>query len=190
MLGFGRMKSIVAVVLASVTTFAATNIDDLIVLTLFFAQRVPTRKVILGQYLGFMFIVALSLAGFWAALYIPSTWLRLLGLLPLAIGVKHFVRMRSTKSNAAPQHPTVFSIAAVTFANCGDNIGVYIPFFAINREQIGIVLLVFAVVLPILCVAGKWLGGHPLVVRSLDCYGHYIVPLVFIVLGVYILAAP
>jgi cadmium resistance protein CadD (predicted permease) len=98
--------------------------------------------------------------------------------------------MSSTTSNAAPQHPTVFSIAAVTFANGGDNIGVYIPFFAINREQIAIVLLVFEAVLPILFLAGKWLGSHPLALRSLDRYGHYIVPLVFIALGTYILAAP
>jgi len=181
------MQSIVAVSFASITTFAATNVDDLVVLTLFFARRVPTRTVILGQYLGFAAIIGLSLAGFLAAISIPSSWLRLLGLLPLAIGIKHFLGTHPSGSSATDESPTALSVAAVTFANCGDNIGVYIPFFAINRGRVGTVLLVFAALLPLLCLIGKWLGNHPLVLRSLDRYGHYIVPLVFIALGVYIL---
>src|SRR5215467_6728714 len=181
------MQSIVAVALASVTTFAATNVDDLVVLTLFFARRLPMRTVILGQYLGFAGIIVLSLAGFLAAISIPSSWLRFLGLLPLAIGIKHFLGTRRSRSNAETQRPSALSVAAVTFANCGDNIGVYVPFFAINRAQVGTVLIVFAAVLPLLCLIGKWLGSRPLILRSLDRYGHYIIPLVFIALGVYIL---
>jgi len=181
------MQSIVAVVLASVATFAATNVDDLVALTLFFARRIPTRTVILGQYLGFAAVIGLSLAGFLAAISIPSSWLRLLGILPLAVGIKHFLGVHPSRSNAKAPKPSTLSVAAVTFANCGDNLGVYVPFFAINRARVGTVLIVFAAVLPLLCLIGKWLGNRPLVLRSLDRYGRYIVPLVFIALGVYIL---
>lgn len=183
------MQSIVAVVLASVTTFAATNVDDLVVLTLFSARRVPTRTVILGQYLGFAAIIGLSLVGFLAAIFVPNSWLRLLGLVPLAIGIQHLIAKHPSAVNTAAQRPSTLSVAALTIANCGDSIGVYVPFFAVNRGRLGTVLIVFAALLPFLCLIGKLLGNHPLVLFSLERYGHYIVPLVFIGLGVYILTA-
>lgn len=80
------MKSVPALIIASMATFAVTNIDDAVLLTLFFARRVPTRNVVFGQCLGFVAIVSLSLAGLWAAVSIPSGWFRFLGLLPLAVG--------------------------------------------------------------------------------------------------------
>jgi cadmium resistance protein CadD (predicted permease) len=58
----------VAAIVASVTTFAATNVDDLFLLSVFFARREPMRRVMAGQYLGFAGIVVLSMFGFWAAL--------------------------------------------------------------------------------------------------------------------------
>ncbi len=65
------MNSLLPVLVASVTTFAATNIDDVFLLTLFFARRVPTQRIVVGQYFGFAAIIALSLIGVWAALAIP-----------------------------------------------------------------------------------------------------------------------
>ena len=182
------MAATIAVILASLTTFAATNIDDLLVLTLFFAQRVPTRKIILGQYLGFGAIVGLSLVGFWAATSIPGAWFRLLGLLPLAIGLKELSGI-NTKERQAAKKRDVLSIAAITFVNSADNIGVYVPFFAINRVSLDLVLTAYAVFLLPLCLLGKWLGNHALVLRWVDRYGHYIVPFIFIGLGIYILVA-
>jgi len=178
----------IAVIFASLTSFAVTNIDDLLVLTLFFAQRVPTRKILLGQYLGFLGIVALSLGGFWAAISLPSAWFRFLGLLPLAVGVKELTRIHENRPLAGSKQLNVISIAAVTFSNGGDNIGVYVPFFAINRDHLGAVLIVYAALVPVWCWIGRWFGNHRLVLRSVDRYGHYIVPFVYIGLGLYILA--
>ncbi len=48
----------------------ATNIDDIIVLSLFFArgagQRGTTRKIVVGQYLGFGGILVASCSSRWA----------------------------------------------------------------------------------------------------------------------------
>lgn len=59
------MSPAFSVLAASVTTFAATNLDDLFLLTMFFARRVTARRIVAGQYLGFAAIVLVSLAGFW-----------------------------------------------------------------------------------------------------------------------------
>jgi cadmium resistance protein CadD (predicted permease) len=82
------MTPLVAAVAASVTTFAAINVDDLLLLTFFFARCIPTRRVVAGQYLGFACIVGFSLIGLWAALAVPRGCIRFLGIVPLLIGVK------------------------------------------------------------------------------------------------------
>jgi cadmium resistance protein CadD (predicted permease) len=68
-----------------VTTFAATSIDDLILLTLFFAHRIPARRIVAGQYLGFGAIIVVTLIAIYFALSFPHNWIRVLGLLPVGI---------------------------------------------------------------------------------------------------------
>jgi cadmium resistance protein CadD (predicted permease) len=181
-----EITSVFAALLASVTTFAATNVDDLFLLSVFFARREPMRRVMAGQYLGFAGIVALSMLGFWAALAIPLARFRFLGFLPLAIGIKRLLHIRKAEVPAASNFK-VLSIAAITLANCGDNLGVYVPFFAVNSAHLGVILASYTALLPIWCFAGKWLGERSLILRSLDRYGHWFVPTVFIGLGLYIL---
>ena len=78
------MSPLLTVLAASVTTLAATNLDDIFLLTVFFARRVPTRRIVAGQYLGFAAIISLSFAGLWAmGLTIPKAWNRLLGIPPV-----------------------------------------------------------------------------------------------------------
>ena len=88
------MNQYLAVLSASITTFAATNIDDAFLLTLFFARRIPARRIVAGQYVGFAAIVGISLIGVWGALAIPHRWIHFLGLLPLAIGIKRLLQAR------------------------------------------------------------------------------------------------
>jgi cadmium resistance protein CadD (predicted permease) len=52
----------------SAVTFSVTNIDDAFLLTLFFARRIPPRRVVVGQYLGFAVITIVSLMAAFAAL--------------------------------------------------------------------------------------------------------------------------
>jgi cadmium resistance protein CadD (predicted permease) len=182
------VNSLPAVVLASVVTFVVTNIDDVVLLTLFFARRVPMKTVVAGQYLGFSCIVALSLAGCWAAVSIPSGWFRLLGVLPLTVGVKQLLLMHRVQWKSGTGKVGVFSIAGVTLANGGDNIGVYVPFLAIHHTRAGTILMIYAALLMLCCMAAKWIGTHPLVLRFIDRSGRFVGPFVFIVLGTYILA--
>ncbi len=183
------MNSLPAIILASIATFAVTNIDDVVLLTLFFAQRVPTRNIVLGQSLGFAGIVALSLVGYWAAVSIPGGLFRFLGLLPLAIGIKQLVQARRIEWKSDSRRAGVLSIAAVTLANGGDNMGVYVPFFAINHAHVGVIVVVYAVLVVVWILSGKWMGKHALVLRSVDRYGRFVVPLVFVGLGIYVLVA-
>lgn len=51
------MSPLLTVLAANVTTFAPTNLDDIFLLTVFFARRAPTRRIVAVQYLGFAAIV-------------------------------------------------------------------------------------------------------------------------------------
>jgi cadmium resistance protein CadD (predicted permease) len=63
----------------AIVAFAATNIDDIFILTLFFAQKNLRRwQVVVGQYLGLAGLIAISLVGYFARLFIPKSWIGLL----------------------------------------------------------------------------------------------------------------
>jgi cadmium resistance protein CadD (predicted permease) len=179
-----------AVAIAGITTFAVTNIDDAFLLTFFFARRIPTRRIVAGQYAGFAAIVGLSLIGVWGALAIPHRWVRLLGLLPLAIGIKRLWQARRTgveQPLAATE--SVASIALMTLSNGADNISVYVPFFVLGRSKLWLILIEYAALVALWCLVGRWLGSHSLILRSVDRWGHWAVPLVFVGLGIYVLSS-
>jgi cadmium resistance protein CadD (predicted permease) len=173
---------------ASIATFAATNIDDAFLLTLFFARRIPTRRIVAGQYLGFVVIVIISLIGVWAAFAIPHRWIHFLGVLPIAIGVKRLLQAHRTSSVGSPTNgESIASIAFVTMSSGADNISVYVPFFVIGRANLWLIVIAYAGLVALWCFVCRWLGNHPPVLRLSDRWGHWAVPLVFIGLGIYVL---
>jgi cadmium resistance protein CadD (predicted permease) len=179
-------RAMFAVIAASLTTFAATNIGDLVLLAILFSKRVSMRRAIAGQSLGFAGIVAVSLTLLAGVLTIRQTWFRLIGILPVIIGIRHLLRRNGT-GETLPANLSVLSIAGIIFSDGADNVGIYLPFFAANRAHLGIILALYALLLPVWCLAGKWLGERPFVLRSVSRYGHWIVPFVFIGVGLYIL---
>jgi cadmium resistance transport/sequestration family protein len=176
----------------AIVAFAATNLDDIFVLTLFFAQKNLKRwHVVAGQYFGLGGLIVLSLVGYFARFIVPHTWIWLLGLAPIAIGIKRLIdwkRGKDTHTETRPATASVLTVAAVTFANGGDNIGIYVPLFASSTAPaLFITLITFAALIAVWCVMGYYLGNHPAVNRIVDSYGHILVPFVLIGLGIYII---
>lgn len=173
--------------------FAATDIDDIVILTLFFvAARTTGRprrwEIVAGQYLG---IGALALASAVIAgglLVVPEPWTGLLGLLPIALGVR---ALRSTDDDETPAVVTgTLGVAGVTIANGADNVAVYVPVFrALGVADSAVFLLVFVLLIAVWCAAGAWLGGHRRVVRLVERAGAWLVPTIFIGIGVVILVS-
>lgn len=188
------IQALSAVATAAVA-FAATNIDDIFVLMLFFAGSARGFKrwqIVSGQYLGFAALVSLSLVGYFARFVAPEEWIGLLGILPILIGLKKLWELKKgaheeaqVKREAAH---AVFTVAAVTFANGGDNLGIYTPLFAGSTPfQLVTTLIVFFIMVALWCALGYVLGRHPAISRTLDKYGHILVPFVLIALGFYIM---
>ncbi|MET8045164.1 cadmium resistance transporter [Micromonospora sp. NPDC005215] len=173
--------------------FAATDIDDIVILTLFFVAARTTGRprpwhIVAGQYLG---IGALALASTVVAaglLVVPDPWTGLLGLLPIALGVR---ALRGTDDDETPTVVTgLLGVAGVTIANGADNVAVYVPVFrALGAADSAVFLLVFVLLIALWCAAGAWLGGHPRVVRLVERAGHWLVPAIFVGVGVVILVS-
>ncbi|SCL69093.1 cadmium resistance transporter [Micromonospora peucetia] len=172
--------------------FAATDIDDIVILTLFFVAarttgRPRTWQIVAGQYLGIGALVLASAVVAAGLLVVPEPWTGLLGLLPVALGVRALLD-RDTDDAPAVVGSTL-GVAGVTIANGADNIAVYVPVFrALGPADSAVFLLVFVVLIALWCAAGAWLGGHPRVVRLVGRVGHRLVPAIFIAIGVVILA--
>jgi len=66
-----------------VVVFASTNIDDIFLLSAFFADpHLRPRSVVAGQFLGIGALVTASAVAALAAVVIPPGWSSLLGLVP------------------------------------------------------------------------------------------------------------
>jgi cadmium resistance protein CadD (predicted permease) len=125
--------------LVAIVAFAATDTDDLFVLMIFYSSRsFPARQVTLGQFIGIGLLVAISILGSLIALVVPFYVIGLLGLVPVAIGIKNLIEVRDNDKTSSTQtvpkenksYLAFLTVAAITISNGGDNIGVYVPLFS------------------------------------------------------------
>ncbi|HEX6076270.1 MAG TPA: cadmium resistance transporter [Micromonosporaceae bacterium] len=180
-------------VAVAVGVFAGTNVDDLIMLAILFGwfktSRVSRRwQVWAGQYAGIGALVAASTAAALGLAAVPDRWVGLLGLFPFGLGVRALFRTIRTRGQHAEARLVVasgvFSVAGITIANGADNIAVYTPMLrTIGLTDSLITIAVFGVLTGLWCAAGDWLGSHPAITGSIDRYGHWIVPAVFMAFG-------
>lgn len=199
------MNELLKTLATATLTFSATNIDDIFILMLFYSQSAaiyPRRAIIGGQYLGFTWLILISLLGFLAGLVVPRPVIGLLGLIPVILGVRAWLNRNKEDENEDEERESVeatgknsrglwsatLGVAAVTFANGGDNIGIYTPLFAgSSATDLIIILIVFYILLGVWCFAGYAVSKQPHVAHVLTHYAHYIVPFVLIALGIFIM---
>jgi cadmium resistance protein CadD (predicted permease) len=180
------MSWFVSALITGAVAFSATNIDDIVFLTIFFSQTPHRWHVVLGQYLGFTALVVVSLIAFFGGQVLPHQWLRLFGVAPIAIGIKKLFAKRDDHIQRASTG--TLDVATVTFVNGADNIGIYAPLFAISdAPRVMVLVAVLYVLLAAWCVAGYLIHRQKAVAYTLQRWGHWIVPVVLIALGIYIL---
>lgn len=172
-----------AVIAQAVGMFAVTNVDDLVLLALFFARSRDAARVVAGQYLGFAGILAISVVGALGATLLPEHVRPWLGLLPIALGIKAFLAKSDEPDEVGPG---VLAVAGVTLANGGDNIGVYVPVFTTSGD-IWVFVVVFLVLVGVWCAIGRFLATREVVARALSRWGHVLLPIVLIGVGVLII---
>ena len=187
--------------LQAIGLFAATNIDDIIVLSLFFArgagQRGTTARILAGQYLGFAgILVAAILVTTGAGAFLPPAAIPYFGLIPLGLGLwAAWEAWRGDgddddEAKVAGKKVGVGTVAGVTFANGGDNIGVYTPVF-LSVEPLAVVAycVIFLALVAVLVALARFVVTRPPIAEVLERFEHILFPIVLIGLGIVILVS-
>ncbi|WP_211440619.1 cadmium resistance transporter [Corynebacterium glutamicum] len=185
--------------LSAIGLFLATNIDDIIVLSLFFArgagQKGATARILVGQYLGFVGILgAAVLVTLGAEAFLPEQAIPYFGLIPLLLGLwAAWQAWRSDDDDddagkVAGKKVGILTVAGVTFANGGDNIGVYVPVFLnVGTATVITYCVVFLVLVAVLVLLAKFVATRPPIAEVLERWEHVLFPIVLIGLGIFIL---
>jgi cadmium resistance protein CadD (predicted permease) len=237
-------------------SFIATNIDDLFVLLNLFIQAsmpnssLKVRDIFIGQYLGFLIILGITLIAVDISSGLPVQMIGFLGFIPLILGIKGIVEIiieRRKKSNDIIDndntstielekvslindvHKEKFSeltndqeqqnsnvdspsknqfkekilklfsccfnretlkVVSITFATCADIIAIYTPLFAqATKWEIGIYIVIFLVLICVWILLAYYFINLPPILKIAQQYGKYIVPIVFLILGIYVIVA-
>ena len=186
-------------VVTSIILYSGTAVDLLIILMLFFAKRKSRKDIIniyLGQFLGSVSLILLSLLFAFVLNYIPSKEiLGLLGLIPIFLGLKVLFLGDSDGEAIAKEglrkdnKNLIFLVAMITFASCGaDNIGIFVPYFiTLNLADLIVALLTFLVMIYLLVFSAQKLAQVPSVGETLEKYSRWFIAVVYLGLGIYIL---
>jgi cadmium resistance transport/sequestration family protein len=204
---------LITTVIKAFVSFVATNIDDIFVLMLFYSKinNIMKRKhIIIGQYLGIITLTIISIIGALGISIIKDEYIGLLGLIPIYLGIQTYVdyikESKDTENlsdiediNKSKEshiitfignfiNPSILKVFIVTFANGGDNIGIYIPLFAsMNWVGILVTVIIFLLLTALWCFIGIKLIEHPFIQNTIEKYKYIFVPIIFICLGISII---
>jgi cadmium resistance protein CadD (predicted permease) len=198
-------ESIASQIGIAALVYASTNLDDLLILAVFFADpRVRVGAVVAGRFIALAGLVLASGAAALLALAVPEEWIALLGFVPLILGVRLLLALfrgrsdgdseedeaaaRVQKASRSGFAAQMLAVAGVSLANDGDNLGVYIPLFAATPSAMPLYVVVFAVMTLVFCALGYLVVNNPLIGRYIRRYGDVLLPVVLIPLGLFILA--
>ncbi|MDH6194031.1 cadmium resistance protein CadD (predicted permease) [Mycobacterium frederiksbergense] len=190
------MSSILATTAAATGLYVGTSIDDIVVLAVLnVSNRAGGRpkrwQIWTGQYTGIAALVIISLVAALGLTLVPERWIWMLGLIPLLLGLYKLAvgfRARRNGDEASTVAASgLLGVIGLTIANGGDNIAAYTPVFhTIQGREFIITLAVFTVGVAVWCLAGAWLVSHRKVTHIIRSWGHWIVPAVYILIGLYV----
>lgn len=181
-----------AVLGTAVGAFAVTNVDAFVVLTLLFASSRVTGvprpgQILAGQYLGFMVWVGVSVLVAAGLSLVPDGWVGLLGIIPVALGLRGLLHARRRDPTYVPATGTL-SVAGLTIANGIDNITVYVLLFAgLKPSSEALAIATFVVLLVLWCAAAAMIGSRKTVTILVGAAGSWLIPTVFITVGGWVL---
>ncbi|MBD2561546.1 MULTISPECIES: cadmium resistance transporter [Nostoc] len=207
------MAWLIGTLFIAISVAFATTFDDNLYLTAFFGKvnhSFRPKHIIIGEFVGFTTLVTASLPGFFGGLVLPEAWIGLLGILPIIIGISHLMSREAEEETLQavsvnftnPAKPKrhkksllatlkdrqTYRVSAVTIANGGNNIGIYVPLFASsNFPSLAVILCVCYLAIGMWCFVSYNLTRNPVMASVMTRYGRKVFPFVLIYLGLSIM---
>src|SRR5688572_5088452 len=183
-----------------ITAFIASNIDDtFIIMMLFSTLRFQARHIVIGQFIGIVVLIIISTLGALIAFVLPPFFIALMGLIPIAIGIKRLLEYKRnpiTDNNKTIQDKKrqnlipFLAVSGITIANGGDDVGVFTPLFAKYNTivEVSTLVAIFMGLTVVWCALTYYFVNHPVIATRIKRIGDITTPFVLIGLGLYILA--
>lgn len=196
----------------SLISFISTNIDDIFILTILFSQvgkNLSKKDIVLGQYLGVGLLVLFSILASHSLNRIQTEYLGLLGIIPIFLGIKSWLDFVKNKKRTASiekdssankadltdetlltsgLRPHFLNVTLLTLGNGSNNIGIYVPLFSrYSVIDLIITVLIFIIMIAIWCYFSFKLANLSFIEEELHRHQVFIIPVIFIGLGIYIL---
>jgi cadmium resistance protein CadD (predicted permease) len=191
------VHGILATIGTAVAMFAATDIDDAVVLVVLnIASRAagaPKRwEIWTGQFVGIGLLVLVSFLAALGLGTVPVKWVGLLGLIPLLRGIQGLAKLIRDRRVVDPDPPPLArglgSVVLITVANGGDNIALWTAAFRIiGTADAAVTVVVFAICIAVWCLLAQVAISHQGLVEALRRSSRWLVPVVMTVLGTYII---
>ncbi len=182
------------VLFVAVWLFAATNLDTLIVISAFCADNdYHLREVFVGHYVSFCLGLAGAVLGALLAAELLDGWAFLLGGIPLGLGLWGLLGQPpevTVEASPVVSNPVgrtgVVAIAGIGLS--GENIAVYIPFFAdLSHSELAVVIGVYLVGAGVVFFASLLAVYRVATDGISDRLDRWLVPSVLVVIGIYVI---
>jgi cadmium resistance protein CadD (predicted permease) len=177
------------------SSFAATNVDNLALLVgWLLAGRGRSRQILIGHLVGMLALLLLTVAFGIGANLIPLQYVGYLGVIPIALGLKGLYELSrgsgeiESAHDVASAHTNPLSIAATQVANGVDTVLVFGPLLGDSELGVDFILVGGFIVMTFVWFGlARFLESHAARLTLLERYGHWIAPIVLILVGLYIL---
>lgn len=169
--------------------YAATNIDNLLIMASLGAGRASRRDLVAGFVVASAAVLAIASSAMFIDRVVPAEVLGYLGFVPISIGVYLLLFTGARDAPSTARGMAWPAIAGVLLANSGDTIFAVAPLFAESGSdaRLGLALgfaLVAAVWLLLIVNVAERVASS----RVLGKLGHRIAPWMMILVGLYILS--
>mgnify|MGYP001770233142 CR=1 FL=1 len=190
----------ITTILTAAVVYVATGIDYLVILILLFSQikKGQEKHIWIGKYIGTILVIGASLVvALGVANLIPQQWvIGILGLLPLYLGIKIWIKGEEDEDegkilsifSSGRFNQLWVSVTFIVLASSADDFSIYVPYFTtLNATELVVTIIVILIMIGVLLYAGYRLAHLNFVEEKIEKYQRWIVPIVFIALGIYIM---
>ncbi|MEB6170560.1 CadD family cadmium resistance transporter [Staphylococcus pseudoxylosus] len=187
-------------IMTAIILYTATAVDLLVILLIFFARantKKEYRDIYIGQYVGSLALILISLFLAFVLNYVPEKWiLGLLGIIPIYLGVRVAISGDCEGEERAKREldekglsKLVGMVALVTIASCGaDNVGLFVPYFVtLNTVELITTLIIFIILILVLVFSAQLLSKIPGIGEVIERFNRWIMAVIYIGLGLFII---
>lgn len=187
-------------IMTAIILYTATAVDLLVILLIFFAKantKKEYRDIYIGQYVGSLALILISLFLAFVLNYVPEKWiLGLLGLIPIYLGIRVAIsgdcegeERAKRELNEKGLSKLVGIVAIVTIASCGaDNVGLFVPYFVtLKTIELITTLIIFIILILVLVFSAQLLSKTPGIGEVIERFNRWIMAVIYIGLGLFII---